>query len=98
MTDAQLVALLGCLGTVGTALVGMLRWAALRITKALDDNTQSNKEDADAKVKLAFEMARLSTKIDDVARWVEDHTPVNVPVPRKATGPGVYALHKKDER
>lgn len=107
MTDAQLGTLLAVLGPLGAALIGVLRWAALRITKALDDNTASNKEDADAKTKLAFEMGRLSSKIDDVALWVEHHTPVHgVPIPRRAseraqTQPGLYSQHRKrteDER
>lgn len=75
MSDAQFGILIATLGTFLSGLIGMLKWSATRITKAIDDNTTSNLRDADAKVKLAEQMAVLSTKIDGVAQWVEAHTP-----------------------
>lgn len=83
MSDAQLTALLGCLSSAVALLVGVLRWSVIRITKALDDNTASHREDAAAKVILAEKMAVLATKIDSVSDFVEEHTPVQVPVPHK---------------
>jgi len=98
MTEGQLVALI-IAGASG--LVGFARWAVLRITKSLDDNSLSNREDAAAKVQLAREMAVLSTKIDGIGRWVEEHTPVNQPIPRAPTqrprtNPGEY-LHVREK-
>ncbi len=101
MTDAQFGILIATLATFLSGVIGMLKWAVTRITHALDENTKSNKEDAEAKIHLAREMAVLSTKIDLIAQWVQEHTPVNQPVPtRRPTpsagvqGPGYYSTRK----
>lgn len=68
------------LTSIGIAFVGALRWAVKwgveRLTKALDDNTASNREAAASQIAHAKEMSALSTKIDTIADWVHEHTPV----------------------
>ena len=76
MSDSQFGLLIATLVTFLSSLIGMLKWAVTRITKALDDNTESNRADTDAKIKLATEMAVFSTKLDHIGEYVEKHTPV----------------------
>lgn len=80
MSDGQFGALMAMLSTIGVAFVGALRWAVKwgveRLTKALDDNTASNREAATAQLTHAAAMATLTAKIDTVTDWVHEHTPV----------------------
>jgi hypothetical protein len=64
VSDGQLAALLGAIGSAGTILIATLRWAVNRITKALDDNSDAHRDNA-------REMAILSTKIDQVYQATE---------------------------
>lgn len=85
MTDAQLTAILGVLGSLGAAFLAAVRWAVNRLTKALDDNTESNREASRAQVTHATSLATLSTKIDTVHDWVHAHpTPPPAPMPSMA--------------
>lgn len=76
MSDAWLTALLAALTGVGGAIVAALRWAVNRVTKAMDDNTRAMLENTKAST-------RLEVKIDQVSDWVEEHTPVGRPPPKK---------------
>lgn len=79
METAQFATLISVLAAIGGTLAGTLKWAVTRITKALDDNTASNKELAVSQVGHAASLAILSTKIDGVERYVRDHTPIRDP-------------------
>lgn len=83
MTDAQFALLLSALAAVGATLAGVLRWAVTRITKAIDDNTESNKELSRAQIAYASSISSMSTRLDHVANWVHAHTPP--PVGREVT-------------
>lgn len=80
VSDGQFGALMAMLTSIGIAFVGALRWAVKwgveRLTKALDDNTASNRDAATAQLRHATAMSELSTKIDAVSDWVHEHTPV----------------------
>lgn len=73
--NGQLAAILAAIVSVAGIIGGAIRWSVKRLTKALDDNTASNKADAEAKLTLAKEMAVLSERINRVAAFVEEHTP-----------------------
>lgn len=75
MTDGQLTAILAAIVACAGVIGGAIRWSVKRLTKALDDNTLSNKADANAKLELAKEMAILSERINRVSDFVEEHTP-----------------------
>ena len=103
MDNTQFGALLTVIGTLLTALIGMIRWSVNRLASALDLNTASHLETAKA-------MGVMSTKLDFVygaAREVkdeitgnhekadlEDETPVDRPP--KPQGPqGQYFIGKQ---
>ncbi len=96
MSDSQFGALITVLVTFLTGLIGMLKWAAGRLVKALDDNTAAGMRDTEAKIKLASELAVFSTKIDHVTDFVEKHTPVQgVPVSPQRAPSGLYHIPKQ---
>lgn len=76
MTDAQFAALLSAVIAGLGGVAATLRWAVGRITKAIDDNTASNAKLTDAQIGYAARMAEMATKLDHVASWVHEHTPV----------------------
>jgi hypothetical protein len=78
VTDIQFGALLSAVvtGLGGVALA--IRWAAGRLTKAIDDNTASNVKLSDAQIAYAGSMAGMAAKLDHVADWVHNHTPVEM--------------------
>ena len=79
MDTAQFATLISVISGGCIAISGVLKWAVSRITKALDDNTASNRELAVSQVGHAASLAVLSTKIDAVERYVQDHTPIRDP-------------------
>lgn len=94
MTDNQFYILITVVGTGLAAIGTAIRFAATRIVRALDKNS-------DAMIKNTESNAVLSTKIDSIANYVRDRdtTPVEgVPVrpqggykqhfPRKKSEPG----------
>lgn len=94
MSDAQLTLLLSAIATLGGALVGALRWAVGRVTKSNDDgtaalvaNTASNAVLASKMDALMASNQRLADRLDTVADYVEEHTPVGVPIPRRPATP-----------
>lgn len=98
MTDAQLGAILTAI-TVAAGILGTaIRWSAGRIIKALDANSESN-------IGLTARLAEFTVRLEDVSRFVEEHTPVNQPIPtpgRKTPARGValseYAVHRPRTR
>lgn len=77
MSDAQFGVLVSALVTVLGSVIAMLKWSVGRIVKALDDNTASNLEDSKAKIALAEKMAIFATKLDSVANFVHENTPIH---------------------
>ncbi len=90
MTDGQFNALIAVLGT-GLAAIGIaIRWAASRIVKSQDASTT-------ALVANTASNAILSTKIDNVTRWVETRA-TRPPLTRRQTaGGGVRIVANEDE-
>lgn len=83
MTDAQLGLLITAIATFGAGVVGSLKWAVGRITKAIDDNTTARDAQTAAMLEHAKAMTALTVKIDAVADFVQEHTPpIGTIVPR----------------
>lgn len=78
MTDAQFATLLGAIVAGLGGLATTIRWAVNRVTKAIDDNTESNRELSRAQIVGAQASAIASTKLDAIATWVHHHTPVEM--------------------
>jgi hypothetical protein len=83
VTDAQFALLLSALAAVGATLAGVLRWAVTRITKAIDDNTESNKDLSRAQIAYASSIGSMGAQLSHIANWVHAHTPP--PVGRDVT-------------
>lgn len=77
MSDAQLTAALAILTPAIAAFGALIRWAILRVVKAIDDNTAVHKESIVSQVAHAAAMAVLSTKIDTVFDWTQEHSGVH---------------------
>jgi hypothetical protein len=95
VTDAQLAAVLAAISALATVIAGVLRWAVNRVTKSNDDgttaliaNTASNAVLTSKMDALMASNQRLVERLDMVADFVEEHTPVGVPIPRRATPAG----------
>ena len=93
MTEAQIwsvvaAALVTAAGIIGTTIkssakiiAGSVAAFRERIGKALDDNTESNRERVKAERVIGERFVVLETKIDQIHDWVHNHTPVHgVPV------------------
>ncbi len=89
MTDGQFAALSGIIVTFLSALLATVKWSAVRITKAIDDGSASQKEAAKEAATAQLEQAKamreqstsfakLAEKIDAVTDWVHEHTPVEI--------------------
>ncbi len=63
MTDSQFGILISVLASFGASTIAMLKWSVGRITKALDDNSASNKLLADGQLEQAKAFQELSTKV-----------------------------------
>lgn len=87
MTDAQLTIALGAFAGVASAAGFVVRWAVNVITEAIKANTASN-------IELAKKSTELSTKIDGLSVFVQEHTPVNQPIPKppRKTPAGGYSF------
>lgn len=70
-----------------------------RTIDALVNNTQSNAQLTGKIDQLLVSNAELSRKIDGVSDFVEEHTPINNPIPRRTPVGGVsigqYSQHKR---
>lgn len=89
MSDAQLAAILSAVTVVAGILGAAVRWSAKRIIRALDANSDSN-------IALTQRMAEFTLRMEDMTRFVEEHTPVNQPIPkpRRQTPPqGSMYMH-----
>lgn len=75
LDSSQLAAILACIVTVAGIIGAAIRWSAKRIIRALDANSDSN-------VKLTEKLAVFTVRLEDVTRFVEEHTPVNQPIPK----------------
>jgi len=87
MTDAQFAAVMSCLAVVGAAAIKLLHWLGTRavdrivngfdrMVTSVDLNTAATREAAKAQVEHAAQFAQMSTKLDGIADWVHEHTPV----------------------
>lgn len=68
MTDAQLAAILSTVGVVAGIIGAAIRWSAKRIIRALDANSDSN-------VALTGKLAEFTLRLEDVGKFMEEHTP-----------------------
>lgn len=85
MTDAQLAAILSVVGACAGIIGAAIRWSAGRIIKALDANSASN-------VALTEKLAVFTVRLEDLGQFVEEHAPVNQPVPKRKTAPRGYPI------
>jgi hypothetical protein len=84
MSDAQLTLLLAAIATLGGSLVGALRWAVNRVTKASDDGTAAlianaarNAENTASNASLGVKIDSLVRRIDDIGDFVEESSGVH---------------------
>lgn len=80
-TDPQLAAILGTVSALGALFVTALKWMVNRISNAIDAATTAQLEGVKA-------MTALATKVDAVAEWCDDHTPVETRPSSRAGGYG----------
>lgn len=92
LSDVQFEALVGVITAVGAVVAAALRWSVKRVVKAIDRNSDSHEKVAGSYVEHAKAMTALTIKIDSVAEWVEEHTPVTDPGRplARTTAPGGY--------
>jgi len=99
VSDAQFAALMGALVGVGGAFVKLVHWfgtravvsitaAFDRVVKSLDDNTSATREIARSQIEhaaqVASSQATVAAKLDHIADWVHEHTPVEPHPPPQA--------------
>lgn len=77
MTEAELIA--GAIVTGSAGLGGVLKWAVSRVTGAIDKNTEALAESAKQSAVHAETNRQLTTKLEHIEDWIEQHTPVENP-------------------
>lgn len=84
-SDGQLGVILAAFSGAGALTLSTIRWAVGRITTAMDKATS-------AQLETVKTMTEVKTKVDAIADWCEEHTPVEAPQPRASSrggyGPG----------
>jgi hypothetical protein len=95
VTDGQLtIVISAAITSVGT-FVAAMKWAVNRVTKSNDDGTTALIANTASNAVLTTKMdalmnsnQRLADRLDMIGDFVEEHTPVGVSIPRRATPAG----------